>query len=430
MVLNQEEPLVDDVEAVAEPPPKSSADAFAVKVVFTVFVLMRAMDRVFLKDIQNALTLPKFNLVWANILWPFAIQIMTVIMMCGYIGLQRYQGNNQYTWRFFLPGNAAASSMGAVPLYQLALFSLGDQLNAAISAPPSTYLSLPVQSVMTNSIIVWMAIIGFFWIGSRFMQSHYLGIILVVVSILVQLAPQMNDLASFSQYTDNHGHIIQLQIGAMVLWYSMFFVSTLPGAVGNVYKQKILQSMDMDVWYATWWSGNFQIMWGWLCIPLMWIQLPGSEALAPSETFTVIGQTLSCFAGNVPEGLSPADTLTAQSCASSPPPYFWVIFYLSFNISFNICLLYLTKRMSAVWAQIATVMCLNLCSIFSQFHFLMGDGAKLMSFSDYLGLIIASMALWAYNMVPEGKTGDAPVGGSMVGDGVTNIIQQSSFVKP
>merc|ERR1712124_156654 len=68
-----------------------------------------------------------------------------------------------------------------------------------------------------------------------------------------------------------------------------------------------------------------------------------------------------------------------ETCAGTPPPWVWIILYLTFNVSFNLALTWLTKRMSAAWAQIATVLCLNLCSFFSQFKFLMGGGATPMT---------------------------------------------------
>merc|ERR1711988_1528362 len=79
----------------------------------------------------------------------------------------------------------------------------------------------------------------------------------------------------------------------------------------------------------------------------------------------------------------------------------WFGIYMLFNLSFNLLFYYLTKRMSAVWATIATTLCLDLTNIFSQFSFLMGAGAQLMTFCMWLGTIIASVALWVYNLEKE-----------------------------
>lgn len=428
----QSEPLVDAEQQAPQTANQGCCEKFAVAIVFTIFVTFRAADRVFLKDVTNALSRSSYNLIWANLLWPLAIQLMTICMLFGYIVFRRCQGHIEYNWRFFLPCNTAASSMGAVPLYQLALFSVGDQLNAALSAPASPFVTLPMQSVMTNAVLLWMAIIAFFWIKARFKQVHYMGIGLILMSIMVQISNKLtNDCSKagidnqlcFTSYKTATGEYVKLLVSEMVLWYSMFFISTLPAAGGNVYKQKVLQGRDVDVWYATWWSGNFQVLWGWLFLPLIWIKLPGQQPLGPLDTFSEIGNTLSCLAGNIPQEGD-------ETCATSPPPWVWVCVYLCFNITFNVALLYLTKRMSAAWAQVATVLCLNLCSIFSQFRFAAGEAAEWMSVNDWLGLILASMALWAYNMEPETTAGSMDImrqaSGSFVADGPADLIEKTA----
>lgn len=182
----------------------------------------------------------------------------------------------------------------------------------------------------------------------------------------------------------------------MSVFYGLFLLSQLPNAAGSVYKQKVLQGCDADVFYVTFWSGWFQILWGWLCIPLMWITLPGqAKPLAPGDTFKAIANTISCIAGQVP------DPENDQTCAGAPPPWVWVIVYLAFNLTFNIAFTWLTKRMSAAWAQVATVLCLNLCNMFSSMKVIMGDNAQPLTLSDWLGAIIVSIALWVYNLEPE-----------------------------
>lgn len=223
-------------------------ERFAVAIVFVSFVLMRALDRVFIQDVNVALQKPSYTLIWQNIIWPLAIQVMTVCMLLGYIVVMRSQGNKQYNLRFFLPGNPLASTMGAMPMYQLALFSFGDQLNAALSGPAAAFVSLPVQSVMTNGVLIWMAMIAFVWIRARFQQVHYIGMALVLMSILVQISPKItsNDCSDsgllagecFSSYKTSTGDWLRLAPGTMIMWYSLFFVSTLPMAAGNVYIKK------------------------------------------------------------------------------------------------------------------------------------------------------------------------------------------------
>lgn len=397
-----------DLEQNHHQPRASLWSRFQVAVVFVIFVTFRAADRVFSKALQNELKNPAYNTVWQNLLWPLAVQILTMGLIAGYVLMQRMQGNSQYSWRFFLPNNPLASSSGAIPMVQLALFSLGDQLNAALQAPPTPFVAQPVQNTMTSMVIIWMAPIAFFWIKTKFKQVHFVGMSLVVMAALVQLAPQISnmdcsELALQSAKADcfkaywsplGDGRWVVISMEQMVLWYVLFLVSTVPSAASNVYKQKVLQGHDADVFYVTFWSGWFQVVWGWLCMPILWIPLPGQKVLSPGDTFAVIGDALSCIAGNVPH---PGD----ETCAKSPAPWVWIIFYLGFNLTFNVAFMWLIKRMSAGWAQVANGLCLNLCMIFSSLHFIMGSSAEALTIYDWLAAFLVSISLWVYNLEPE-----------------------------
>jgi len=378
---------------------------FAVPIVFLSFVTMRAADRVFQKRVSNALLNPSYNLILWNIIWPFAIQIVTLAYMIPYVFILRRSGQEQYTWRFFLPGNPAASSMGAVPLLQLALFSLGDQINAGMQGPPGAFISQTMQSVMTNTNVFWVALFSFVFLKTRYKQVHIIGCILVMLSILVGLSTKISaNLCTpegmardecLTSYMGNDGDYHMLTGGAAFLWYAVFLIAVLPSAAGSVYKQYVLQGADVDIIYATWWSGNFQVLWGWLCVPMLWIQLPGQD-LPPGQTFVALRDTLSCMLGNVPH---PGD----ESCATSPAPMAWFGVYLFFNMSFNVLMLWLTKHLSAAWTTVATVLCLDLTNILGTLPFLAGGGAQGMSLNDWLATLLASLALWVYNMEPEGR---------------------------
>lgn len=298
-----------------------------------------------------------------------------------------------------------ASTMGAVPMYQMALFSLGDQMNASLSTPPAPFISQTMQSVIGNTNLIYMAILAAFFLKTRFRQVHYIGGILIVLSCVVGVSNQLqnNDCSPdglqngqcLYGYKDANEVYHKLSGIGMLSWYVLLLVSIFPGAVSNVYKQSVLQARDVDVCYATWWSGNFQVIWGFLMIWVMWIPLPGMDAPRPSELFQSIADTWQCFIGNIPQ---PGD----ETCAAGEyPAIVWFAVYLFFNLSFNICMLWLTKVMSAMWAQIATILCLDLTNIFSTIPALAGGSATPMGVSGWLATILASVSLWVYNLEAE-----------------------------
>jgi len=433
--------------------PMSLIEKIAVPIVFTIFVVFRAADRVFMKALQNRLHETSYNLIFTSFIWPAAMQAITFCMVFGYIGIQRYQGNRGYSCGFFKLNQPLASSTGPIPTYMLALFSLGDQLNAAMSAPCGAFVSQPIQSVMTNFVLIWMAIVAFFWISVRFKLCHYLGMALVMVSVFIQFLPYIidnecspasyngttidgmtNSSDCFSAYGDAFGNNVIMGSGAMMFFYIMFALSTIPAAVSNVYKQKVLQGVDADIFYVTWWSGWFQLLWGWISFPLLWIPLPGQDTITPGQTLGTIADTFRCMTGDTIGGAVP-------SCGGNPSPIVYVLLYFSFNATFNLCITWLIKRISATWVQVATVLCLNLCNIFSTQRWIMGDSAAPMSAYDWGGAIVVSFALVVYNLQPEvtadGQEILTQAGGSFVVDGHAGNVEKlsgmtptGSFVKP
>ena len=130
----------------------------------------------------------------------------------------------------------------------------------------------------------------------------------------------------------------------------------------------------------------------------------GHSAPFPRTTAEFLTRAWTCFLGHVPTNASgvpflppinttrdvsdvcnitsfestyePGDEVCAASGGSAAV---WFLVYILFNVTFNVLLLWLTKRMSATWAQIGTVLCLDLASIFSQFRFLMGSEAQMLT---------------------------------------------------
>eukprot|EP00927_Polykrikos_kofoidii_P019100 TRINITY_DN18901_c0_g1_i2.p1 TRINITY_DN18901_c0_g1~~TRINITY_DN18901_c0_g1_i2.p1 ORF type:complete len:463 (-),score=30.82 TRINITY_DN18901_c0_g1_i2:32-1300(-) len=389
-------------------------EKFAVAIVFTIFVVFRALDRVFMYRVCKYMGDPRYNLILMNLFWPISVQCIIVALLLGNIMVKRCQGNFGYSFDFFLPGYSGASPTGPVPLYKMALFSLGDQLSVAASAAPAAFVSLPMQSIMSNFCVVATVGIASMWIGTQFKQAHYIGCALIIVSVVVGIADRLesNDCEPdglskglcLRSYKDASGDYALLSTGSMMFWSFLYVFSTVPTAVSNVYKQWVLQGLDLDVLYACWWGGNFQVVWGLLLFWVNWLPLPGQPTLLPSESFQLIGDTWQCFIGNVPHA-------SDKSCAEEGGPAItWFIIYLCFNFSFTFCILWLTKRMSATWAQLATTLCFDLTNIFSQFRVLVGKSAKPMSLSQWLGTALASLALMTYNLEAESARDRSPSG--------------------
>jgi hypothetical protein len=311
-----------------------------------------------------------------------------------------------------------------------------------------------MQSLLSNFSLVFTAGIAYFYLGSRYKVVHYIGLLLIVLSecwdITVELQaggatlPDGTVIPPLGDYTDGNGNLVHLGAKVYVFYVAMYILSTVPMAISSCYKQKCLKDNDLDVMYATYMSGWWQVVWGVVFYASNWIPYPAPfSASTPSQFVPNVGAAWTCFIGENPHfktngattqsGCYPAGMQScptsgseAQSCSAcvndfictTEPAIIWFAVYLAFNLSFNVLMLWLTKRMSAVWASIATVLCLDLTNIFSQFKPLMGNSAQIMTFEQWMATVLASVAMVVYNLEPERNKAGNTVYAHTPADGV------------
>jgi len=376
--------------------------------------MLRGIDRVFSKRVSDRMA--NYNLMYFNVLWPIGVQAMQILLCAAWVLYHRYSlSDRRYGLSFFLPGASIASACGAFPQWRLALFSFWDQLNALITGLPAPFIDVTSQGLLSNTVVIWTLVISFFYLGTRFHQEHYIGCALIIMSGLAAITVELqtND-PPLGTYNDPSG----TQKMSSPLWYMIYLVGTVPSGISNCYKQKCLKSVDLEVMYASLWSGSWQIFWGVLLFPVNWIPLPSPAPLnRPGETLKFLTRSWACFMGRVPRNADGMPYLESDSVCASPggSAATWFMVYLLFNVSFNVLLLWLTKRMSGTWAQVATVVCLDVASVFSQFKFLLGNEAVPLQVEQYFGLLLAALAMWVYNLKDEVNRDGCLVRGTVEG---------------
>eukprot|EP00966_Prymnesium_polylepis_P327420 7383307-Prymnesium_polylepis.1 len=118
-------------------------------VVFVLFVVLRAMDRVFNKRVIDRMK--NYEIMYINIFWPIGVQLMTYALCGAWVAYHRYRLKDlEYGLSFFSPRATIATAHGAYPQWRLALFSFWDQLNAIITSLPAPFIDLTSQSIMSN----------------------------------------------------------------------------------------------------------------------------------------------------------------------------------------------------------------------------------------------------------------------------------------
>uniref|UniRef100_A0A7S2RJ52 Uncharacterized protein n=1 Tax=Mucochytrium quahogii TaxID=96639 RepID=A0A7S2RJ52_9STRA len=384
-----------------------------VPVIFTFYTVMRAVDRVFSTRISKIMESPAYATVYSNIIFTLGLFCAQIICSLGYIAFQRfYKKDKRYGLGFFSPISPLASTTGRYPQYLLFLFIIGDQLNTILLGWGAPRADQDLQNIFSQFALVFTVIFAYFILKTRYSQNHIIACVLVFLASFQTMTVeiQTND-PPLGTYTNGNGDTVK----SPIIFIILLFLASIPAAAGNVFKQWCLQGVgskygELDIFYASTWSGFWQFILGLILIPLMWINFGGEGTpISPSTTGQAIGDTFTCFFGSAPPlrgnptGQALIDQQNQQQlCAGSSGSAFeWFLVYSIFNLSFNVTLLWLTKYLSTTWAQVATGVVVGLSSILGQWKALMGPSATALSFEEYMGIVIMCVALWTYCLEDE-----------------------------
>ena len=416
-----------------------------VPAVFTLYVVTKSLDKIFIYRVRKSMA--HYSTVLMTIYWPpgvclacfvFLLMLNTVKRALGRPLAEGPEGKAEkgsigpLSW--FSPFSEYASSQGRVPQRWFALIAFCDQINATFSSPPAVFIPAVMLTPLYNSVVLWTALISFFYLGTRFQSVHLAGICLILCSCFVGVMVELQgpaavicdglDTASsilqddtlpipieakwkvnnatdkcvsgLPPYKDANGKFVYIPLGTLAGMYFFLVATVIPYAFVNVYKQKKLKQVNLDVAWGFFWQSAWQVLFGLIFIPASWIPWPtptGINDASASSFWTDLADSWTCFMGTNPKA-------QVTSC-SAEPAWAWFATYLFFNVFFNLCLMWLIKHMSSTWAAIGTVLCGNLGGFFSQFEIFGGKSAQVLSMEQWMALILSTIALWVYNTQDE-----------------------------
>ena len=107
--MTTELPAAAPLLAAAPAGRKGTFERVQLAVVFVLFVVLRAADRVFNKRVNDRMV--NYQMAYVNFFWPVAVQVMTYGLCAGWVGYHRYgERDLAYGASFFLPVSAIASA--------------------------------------------------------------------------------------------------------------------------------------------------------------------------------------------------------------------------------------------------------------------------------------------------------------------------------
>jgi len=337
--------------------------------------------------------LVNYSMYFVTFLVPIGTQIMTGLLALAYVAYQKYvEKDSRYTMcEFFRYRSSLASNAenGQFSQWILFMMSFYAQIGNVLTSLPSAYFSVTTQGLLLNLTLFSVAFFAKWMMNAKFNNLHMMALALIVVSSLVSMNREISE-GTLGEYKDPHN----VTHTSSLIWYGVFIAGTIPMGYSSVLNQKWLQKVDLDVVWSSYWGGYWQLLAAFMTFPMNWVALPyPASHQAPGDTWTYIKHGTTCIMGYAPT----ASDLDQQCVSEGGGAYMWFGLYLLFCMAFNVLLCWLTKRMSATWATIGSVLCLDLSALLGSMTWLLGSEAAPVTFEQVLGLLIAGLAIVLYS---------------------------------
>lgn len=146
------------------------------------------------------------------------------------------------------------------------------------------YLIFPYssQALLSNAIIPFTMILAYFWVKERFSKWQILGASTIMAGVSVAMIPTFTS----GESSNNQAVFVFL-----------FFLNNLPSAVSSVYKEVAFNDVEMDVNFLQAWVALWQLIFGFVLIPLNTMSILGADRIEYSEMSSAFMNGLWCFLG-------------------------------------------------------------------------------------------------------------------------------------
>lgn len=329
---------------------------------------------------------------------PLSLQLVRASIACAYIMAKRLvDRDRRYGPGFLSPRSTLASGSGSVPVLWMGVFAFWEQYGAAFQMVSPSWIADAEHTALSNMSVMWTALFAWAFLGSRFKLCHYAGCTLMLISVLVAVMAIHIGIGSgeLSGAFIADGRVTGAIGSITAVTYLAYFVGAIPVGAINCYKQRVAQGADLDLVWATFWSGNLQVVWGVLMYGLNWIPRPGPGGTkdhvewrythSPSTLGRDLAESWACLTGSA---------LVDDRCATDEVLLCFTG-YVVCSAFFNLFMLWFAKHLSATWASIGGGLCGYSSGVVGNFS----------SLPDWLGLLISSVAISVYSMEAEVDVG-------------------------
>lgn len=336
-------------------------------VALLVLIATRSVDRV----IFTRLAISYSNYLWflANFILPIAFLLISWPVV----------------WYKMLFTKDITPEMKAFPQYKFLIMGLLDTLYCLFSTFPQPKLGGDLVNVTSQVVLPFNMIGSIILLGTRYKKCHWIGSILVIYGVMVNLLP-------FFEGNNSHkdeGHPDTYD--PTVFWIGLSVFSMVFAAASNIYKEIGLKDADLDVWYANAWIGLYQLISG--AFTIWTISVPAFQD--PPIHLSVLPKYLvnawNCFFGYEVNNTITGDL---ELCDGNIAITF--LFFIVFNIVYNMLMLYIFKGGSSVLFVVSSAVCLPLADVLYNIPLIAGSAYEAFTIYDGFALFVLVMAILTY----------------------------------
>jgi len=235
----------------------------------------------------------------------------------------------------------------------------------------------PMISLLSQTIVIFSVLCAVVILRTSYTYWQLWSIFMLLLGVLFTLMPEFSGGASG---------------GNNLLYPLVMALSTLTNAISYTYKELLfMEKPDLDLFIVNSHGSLFQLVLQPVFLPLtlLFNQTHGQ----PLSQFIIDG--FQCFGAKTPQGA------TKDSLDCSPNPYPWIV-YISINLAFNILLLMVTKKASALLSFMAIKAILPLSVLLFYFQWPLLKPSKITVW-DWSGLVIIIISLALYRFMTYQK---------------------------
>lgn len=247
-----------------------------------------------------------------------------------------------------------------------------DSLSIFLNSISTPYLTIASMTILDKCKIPLLMLFNYFIMNKQYVKTQYLGMFLILYSIIIPYIPNIND--------GKFGNLYYLLI---------FIFSLIPNVISYILKEKymknkIINPININLLISFW-----QSLFGFVFIPLLFIkELFQIETIYPNHFVQYLSNATQCqFYG--------VDVVRhSQQCR-------WNLFYLLVSLFLtniiNIYMMYVLQHQSSVIFIVINCLRIPIQSTLGSFRIIARDNYEPFNISYLFSFILMSVGIFIYN---------------------------------